>query len=237
MSNREVSLGTTKTQFRRASPEHEASRVHRQQRHELLAKRGIDVVVASIAVFLLIPLMALIAIAIVVTSPGPAIYRQERVGRHGKRFTILKFRSMRNGVGSEVGRQSIEDELNGSAQPIDGHFKPRRGPHVTPVGAVLRKTSLDELPQLLNVVRGEMSLVGPRPCLPWEAELFGPSYSGRFQVKPGMTGLWQVSGRSRLSTRQMLNLDLEYVEKFSLVGDLRILLQTVPVVLRSDGAR
>jgi lipopolysaccharide/colanic/teichoic acid biosynthesis glycosyltransferase len=237
MSNRQLLLATTRTNAKQELPTDAALVIQRQPIVGLLVKRSIDIAIALIAVVLLAPLLVVITIAIMATSSGPAIYRQERVGRHGKPFTILKFRSMHNGVAADVGRQAIEDELNGNASPVDGCYKPRGGPHVTRVGAILRRTSLDELPQLLNVVKGEMSLVGPRPCLPWEAELFGPSFSGRFRVKPGMTGLWQVSGRSRLNTRQMLHLDLEYVEKFSVAGDLRILLQTVPVVLRSDGAR
>jgi lipopolysaccharide/colanic/teichoic acid biosynthesis glycosyltransferase len=237
MSNPSSLLATTPTAGIEISTrdDYRFNAVHRN--HAFRVKRTIDLGGALTAIFLLSPVLILAAIAVRLSSPGPALFRQKRIGLDRRPFTIFKFRSMRMGVGDEVGRQELVSELKGDAQPVDGSFKPAAGPQITRVGAFLRKTSLDELPQLFNVLFGEMSLVGPRPCLPWEAELFGSAHSDRFNVKPGITGLWQVSGRSLLDTRQMLLLDVQYASGFSIAGDLRILLQTIPAVLRTDGAR
>lgn len=201
-------------------------------------KRVLDAVIATVALLASAPLLGLIALAVSVTSRGPVLFRQERVGLGGRRFTIYKFRSML--VGDEFDdaplRRQIARELAGVQDPIDGSFKLPDDPRVTRVGRALRRTSLDELPQLLNVVRGEMSLVGPRPALAWEHEMFPERCRSRVMVPPGMTGLWQVSGRSALDTRAMLELDLAYVQSRSTRGDLRILLATFGV-LRDRSAR
>ncbi|WP_414711144.1 sugar transferase [Pseudonocardia sp.] len=181
----------------------------------------------------------LIVIGLVIrwTSVGPALFQQRRVGYGGKTFTMYKFRTMRTGVGDEMLRELIAAELRGEDTSVDGSYKLDGDPRVTPIGAFLRKTSLDELPQLINVLFGDMSLVGPRPCLEWEARMFPSEFQPRFSVRPGITGLWQVSGRSTVSTLEMLHLDLTYVRTRNLIGDLSILVRTVPSMLRESGAR
>jgi lipopolysaccharide/colanic/teichoic acid biosynthesis glycosyltransferase len=144
---------------------------------------------------------------------------------------------MRVGVGDDMLRRLVAAELRGEDTTVDGSYKLDRDPRVTRLGAVLRKTSLDELPQLINVVAGHMSLVGPRPCLEWEARMFPNRFADRFAVRPGITGLWQVSGRSTMSTLDMLHLDLTYVRTRTLVGDLTIIARTVPSMLRDRSAR
>jgi lipopolysaccharide/colanic/teichoic acid biosynthesis glycosyltransferase len=167
------------------------------------------------------------------------LFRQVRIGQDEQPFAMFKFRTMH--VGSDDGplRELNVAELRGIAEPgtSDGVFKLENDPRVTPVGRILRRFSIDELPQLFNVVRGEMSLVGPRPALPWEVELFTPEQRGRHACVPGITGLWQVSGRNRLSMPQMLALDVLYVERRSLLLDLRILLRTPRAVLLDSSIR
>ncbi len=164
------------------------------------------------------------------TSAGPALYRQERVGRDGKTFRMIKFRSMR--VGADAERAVLEGENEGNGVL----FKLKDDPRVTPFGRVLRRYSLDELPQLFNVLRGEMSLVGPRPPLPSEVALYDGYAPRRMLVKPGLTGLWQVSGRSDLSWDEGLRKDLYYVENWTIAGDLLILLRTARAVFAHEGA-
>jgi lipopolysaccharide/colanic/teichoic acid biosynthesis glycosyltransferase len=193
-----------------------------------------DVAVASALILLLTPLMISVAILVKVTSRGPILYRAPRVGRGGRYFTFLKFRTMNAGLA----RQPL-----GSANEKDGHlFKMRNDPRVTPLGRFLRRYSIDELPQLFNVLAGEMSLVGPRP-LPAE-DLDPDGLSSRFaawseqraSVPPGITGLWQIRGRSELPFSDLIKYDLEYVHHWSLALDLKILLQTPPFVLSGKGA-
>ncbi|MBO0877698.1 MAG: sugar transferase, partial [Pseudonocardia sp.] len=170
-------------------------------------------------------------------SGGPALFRQRRVGLGGRSFTIYKFRTMRDGVGDELLRELIAAELRGEDTSVNGSHKLDSDPRVTRIGAFLRKTSMDELPQLINVVLGDMSLVGPRPCLEWEARMFPAQFQPRFSVRPGLTGLWQVSGRSTMGTLEMLHLDLAYVRSRSLVGDLSILVRTIPSMIKDHSAR
>jgi lipopolysaccharide/colanic/teichoic acid biosynthesis glycosyltransferase len=167
---------------------------------------------------------------------GPALFRQERVGLRGQRFTLLKFRTMFQGVDDRALRDLIARELRGEDTVDGGSSKLNNDRRITRVGSILRRTSLDELPQLFNVLRGDMTLVGPRPCLGWEAEMFPAEFTPRFEVRPGLTGLWQVSGRSALGTLEMLELDVRYVRSRSLQSDLSILIRTVPALLGS-GAR
>ena len=204
---------------------------------EAVARRAVDLTVATIALLVLAVPMIVIGLMIRWTSVGPALFQQQRVGLGGKTFTMYKFRTMRTGVGDEMLRELIAAELRGEDTSVDGSYKLDRDPRITPIGAFLRKTSLDELPQLINVVLGDMSLVGPRPCLEWEARMFPSEFQPRFSVRPGITGLWQVSGRSTLSTLEMLHLDLAYVRTRNLVGDLSILFRTIPSMLRESGAR
>jgi lipopolysaccharide/colanic/teichoic acid biosynthesis glycosyltransferase len=175
--------------------------------------------------------------AIRLGSPGPAFYRQQRIGRGGQPFTMYKFRTMRVGGSDAQHRELIARELRGEDTSVNGSWKIDCDPRVTRVGSFLRRTSIDELPQLINVLRGQMSLVGPRPCLDWEAEMFPARFAERFDVRPGLTGLWQVSGRSTMGTLEMLELDLAYVRSWGFWSDLRILLRTVPALLRGQGAR
>ncbi|WP_246868453.1 sugar transferase [Saccharopolyspora sp. ASAGF58] len=209
----------------------------RRPRWERSVMRGIDVVGAAVGLALLAPPMLIIAGIIRLTGRGPALFRQRRVGQGGKPFTLYKFRTMRLGCSEEPLREMIARELRGEDTSADGSFKLDRDPRITAVGSWLRRTSLDELPQLLNVLRGDMALVGPRPCLEWEAAMFPPEFADRSAVKPGLTGLWQVSGRSTMATLDMLRLDLVYVRSRSLRTDLGILARTLPSMLRGDGAR
>ena len=200
-------------------------------------RRTADVVVSSLLLILFLVPMLLIAIAVHLEDKGPAFFRQERVGLGGGRFTLFKFRTMFRGGDDRELRELIARELRGEDTVENGSSKLNNDSRVTRTGALLRKTSLDELPQLLNVLRGDMTLVGPRPCLSWEAEMFPEEFEPRFSVPPGLTGLWQVSGRSTLGTLDMLRLDVRYVESRSLRSDADILLRTVPALLRSGGAR
>ena len=202
-----------------------------------VGRRVVDFVGAAVLLVLLSLLMLLIALAVRVEDRGPALFRQERVGLGRRRFKMLKFRTMTQGVDDTDLRDLIARELNGEDTTVNGSSKLNNDRRVTRIGAILRRTSLDELPQLINVLRGDMALIGPRPCLDWEADMFPPEYASRFSVRPGLTGLWQVSGRSTLGTLDMLRLDVQYVRTRSLRGDLGILLRTVPVLLRRDGAR
>ncbi|HEV7829893.1 MAG TPA: sugar transferase [Pseudonocardiaceae bacterium] len=206
-------------------------------RWEPIARRAVDLAVVVVALLVLAIPMLLIATAIKWGSPGPAFYRQQRIGRGGRPFTMYKFRTMRVGGSDAQHRELIARELRGEDTSVDGSWKIDCDPRVTRVGSFLRRTSVDELPQLLNVLAGQMSLVGPRPCLDWEAEMFPAKFAERFDVPPGLTGLWQVSGRSTMGTLEMLELDLAYVRSWSFWRDLGILLRTVPALLKGQGAR
>jgi lipopolysaccharide/colanic/teichoic acid biosynthesis glycosyltransferase len=203
-------------------------------------KRPFDLLLACVGLVLLSPLLAVVAVMVSATSPGSPFFRQTRVGRDRRPFELYKFRTMYTGSSDDVHRQYVSKLLTQDQPPQGGRrglFKLEDDSRVTPLGRFLRRTSIDELPQLLNVIRGEMSLVGPRPLLPWEAELIAPAYSPRFLALPGLTGLWQVSGRNKLTMRQGFDLDVEYVCRRSFSFDLAILLKTVPVVLSTHGAQ
>lgn len=200
-------------------------------------KRTLDLAVSAIALVLLSPILGLIALVIRRDSPGPILFRQERVGMDGKRFNVLKFRTMTANSSDDAHRQYMTMMLaaRGPEPTEQGTlFKLTDDPRVTRVGKVLRRFSLDELPQLINVLRGEMSLVGPRPALEYEVALYEDWQRRRLDVPPGMTGLWQVSGRSRLSPADMMRLDVHYAETWSLSMDFRIILRTVAAVARND---
>lgn len=193
-------------------------------------KRASDIFLAAFAVAIFSPVFVIAAVAIKRDSPGPVFHRQTRLGMHGRPFEMLKFRSMRADAESARGLLSEHNEASG---PM---FKIRRDPRVTRVGRWLRRTSLDELPQIFNVLRGEMSLVGPRPPLPQEVERYESWQFGRLRIRPGMTGLWQVNGRSEIPFSQMVRLDVYYARNWSLWLDLKILLRTAPAVLSRRGA-
>jgi exopolysaccharide biosynthesis polyprenyl glycosylphosphotransferase len=196
----------------------------------LAAKNTIDRCAAAFLLLLMSPLFAVVAVLIRRDHGGPVIFRQERVGKGGASFPMLKFRTML--VGAEVMLPSLRDRSEGQG-PL---FKLRDDPRITPIGAKLRRYSIDELPQLVNVLRGQMSLVGPRPPLPCEVETYGHDVRRRLLVKPGMTGLWQINGRSDLSWDESVRFDLYYVENWSVMSDLMILVRTGRAVLRSSGA-
>jgi exopolysaccharide biosynthesis polyprenyl glycosylphosphotransferase len=197
---------------------------------QVLLKRAVDVILASLALVLLAPVWGAIALAIRLDSPGPVIFRQERVGRGSRRFVCLKFRTMCVDAEARVAELQAHNEASG---PL---FKMRDDPRITRVGRWLRRASLDEVPQIINVLRGEMSWVGPRPGLPSEVAQYDPWHLRRLEVSPGITGLWQVSGRSDVTFDEMVLLDIYYIENWSLALDLRILLKTLPSVLFSAGA-
>lgn len=200
-----------------------------------LIKRALDVVVATIALLLFAPVMLFVAIAIKLSSKGPILFTQERVGENGEHFRFLKFRTMHTGNNDAIHREYIKKWIaEGKAASADGKgqiFKIERDPRLIPIGAFLRKYSIDELPQLFNVLRGDMSLIGPRPPIPYEVEVYREWHRRRFEGPPGITGLWQVSGRNRLSFDEMVKLDIQYLENWSLTQDLRILWRTMGVVL------
>ncbi|MDY7105541.1 MAG: sugar transferase [Actinomycetota bacterium] len=201
-----------------------------QEGWRAVAKRAFDLAAASVGLVVAAPAMAAVALAVRLDSPGPVLYRQRRVGRRGEPFDVLKFRSM---VPDAHQRRSELVARNEADGPL---FKIADDPRITRVGRFIRKTSLDELPQLWNVVRGDMSLVGPRPALPEEVAQWAPELHDRLRVQPGITGMWQVSGRSSCSFEDYTRLDLYYVDNWSLARDLEILLRTVPAVLASRGA-
>jgi lipopolysaccharide/colanic/teichoic acid biosynthesis glycosyltransferase len=211
-----------------------------ESRATALSCRALDIAGAAILLVLLAPLMALVALVIRLDSTGQAVFRQQRVGRNRKLFMVNKFRSMYSNTGHEAHRayvlQLITAEEKKPEHARDGYFKLRADPRITRFGAVLRKSSLDELPQLWNVLRGDMSLVGPRPSIPYEVERYPESWHVRFAVRPGITGLWQVSGRSQLTWEEMIRLDIEYVHRRSFWFNVRILARTIPAVLIGKGA-
>jgi exopolysaccharide biosynthesis polyprenyl glycosylphosphotransferase len=196
----------------------------------LLLKRGVDLFLTALSAVVVLPLSLLIALAIWLEDRGPVIYSQIRVGRDGKLFRCYKFRSMVEGA------EAMREELSAQNHATGPLFKLRDDPRCTRVGRFLRRFSLDELPQLINVVRGEMSLVGPRPNLPEEVEQYQEWHKRRLTVRPGITGLWQVSGRSDLTFDEMVLLDIYYVENWNLALDINILLRSLPAVLRARGA-
>ncbi|HTD88399.1 MAG TPA: sugar transferase [Candidatus Binatia bacterium] len=198
-----------------------------------ICKHVIDAVGSLVLLACTLPFMGLIALAIRMTSPGPVLFRQERCGLHGRPFVMLKFRSMETNAEQRQHELAALNEMGG---PV---FKLAKDPRITKVGAFLRKYSLDELPQLFNVLRGEMSLVGPRPLPVYEVEKFDdPAHRRRLSVKPGLTCLWQISGRNEVRDfRDWVRLDLEYIDNWSLWLDMKILMRTIPVVLSGAGAR
>lgn len=199
---------------------------------QLLVKRATDLIISSLALIAVAPILVLIALAIKLTSPGPIFFGQTRIGQGGRRFTIYKFRTMVPDADKQ------RDALLAKSVYSDARlFKMVNDPRITPIGAFLRRTSLDELPQLWNVVRGDMSLVGPRPPLPSEVELYQGHHYARFDVKPGITGPWQVSGRNAIQDFEtVIRLESAYIRRWSLWLDLELLCRTVPVVLSGRGA-
>jgi len=192
-------------------------------------KRVVDIFGSLVGLIILAPLFAITALYIKIVSPGPVFFTQDRVGRKGKLFTFIKFRTMH--VNNDVsGHAAYLKNLINNENPME-KLDNKKDPRIIPGGQILRKTCIDELPQLINVLRGEMSLIGPRPCIQYEAKEYSVWHHQRFDVLPGMTGLWQVSGKNNLSFKQMIRLDINYGDKMSLLLDLKILVLTIPTVL------
>ncbi len=202
----------------------------------LATKRVLDIGGAVALLVICLPLLLAVALLVRCSSPGPILFRQTRVGRGGRQFCFYKFRTMAVDTDPAPHASYFQSFVQGNATAVNGRFKPAQDALLTPVGKFLRCSSLDELPQLINVVRGDMSLVGPRPPIPYETECYSPRDWRRLVVTPGLTGSWQVSGRSCLSFREMIDLDLEYVDNWSVWLDLVILARTPWAVLRARGA-
>lgn len=200
-----------------------------------IAKRILDVGIALIVLVLFAPAWLAIALLIRTTDPGPVLFRREVIGEGGRLFSYYKFRSMRSGDDSHH-REWLREYVLHDSPYRDGRFKVTDDPRITPVGRILRRTSLDEIPQLLNVLRGEMSIVGPRPPIVYEYSLYDKRAKGRLRVKPGITGLYQVTARGAAPFSEMLELDLEYIRRRSLALDLWIIAKTPIVMLSGRGA-
>jgi len=214
--------------------------LERRHRAAEAAARVIEIVVALLVLVFLAPLLLAIALAVRLDSSGPTLFRQRRLGHERRPFTVFKFRTMSAGADHSTHQQYVNELIAQgrdctSAAQQQGLYKIAGDPRVTRVGSLLRRWSLDELPQLWNVVRGDMSLVGPRPVVPYETERYPAWYHERFTVKPGLTGLWQVSGRNQRTYEEMVRLDIEYAGRRSLRLDLVILIKTVWVVLSRRG--
>ncbi|MFN2588980.1 MAG: sugar transferase, partial [Actinomycetota bacterium] len=210
-------------------PMNEANRV---------AKRAFDLVVASIALVLASPVMLVAAFAIRLTSRGPVLFRQQRIGMDGRPFDMLKFRTMVHEADPSIHQEFVEGIIRGDViqdEDVKLH-KLTEDPRITKVGKILRRLSIDELPQLINVIRGDMSVVGPRPPLPFEVAVYDEWHRRRLEVRPGMTGLWQVSGRSKITFEEMVKLDIHYIETWSPLRDLSIVLRTIPALVRKEAA-
>jgi lipopolysaccharide/colanic/teichoic acid biosynthesis glycosyltransferase len=200
------------------------------------AKRALDVVIGTLGLVALSPILLIAVVAIRIDSSGPALFRQIRLGAGGKRFTLYKLRTMASENDDSAHQRYVSDLIRGEAERSQGVFKLVSDPRVTRVGRVLRQFSIDEIPQLWNVLRGDMSLVGPRPPLPREVALYDARTMERLRVKPGLTGLWQVSGRCLLSFHEMVALDVEYARRWSPAMELRILLRTPIAICSRRGA-
>jgi len=216
-------------------------RIRRRKWWERLIKRGIDILSSLFVLIVGSPFLLAIALLIKITSKGPVFYTQERVGENGEKFILYKFRTMRADADDSIHREFTRKFILGNfdKSSLDGSrtsvYKITNDPRVTAIGSFLRKTSLDELPQFINILKGEMTLVGPRPPLPYEYEYYEDWHKLRLKVKPGLTGLWQVSGRSSVPFNEMVMLDLYYIENWSLMLDLKIILRTIPVMFRGAG--
>jgi lipopolysaccharide/colanic/teichoic acid biosynthesis glycosyltransferase len=202
---------------------------------QLVVKRAIDLLGAALLLAILLPVLVGVAVLVLVSSPGPVLFRQPRVGQRGRVFWMHKFRTMVHDAQPALHERYYRALVDGSAEPIDGKYKLVNDPRVTRIGRPLRQYSLDELPQLWNVLTGEMSLIGPRPPLAYEVELYDAREWLRLAVKPGLTGLWQVSGRSALNFEEMIDLDRYYVEHWSIWLDFVILFRTPLAVLAGKG--
>jgi exopolysaccharide biosynthesis polyprenyl glycosylphosphotransferase len=210
---------------------------------KLSLKRAVDIVGSIIGILIFMPVMLITALAIKATSLGPVIFRQIRLGKQGAPFTFYKFRSMHINMDDQIHREYVRNFINGDHAKVNQGdteeplYKIKSDPRITKIGRFIRKTSIDELPQFFNVLKGDMSLVGPRPPLPYEAEKYQPWHLRRIlDMKPGITGLWQVEGRSKTEWDDSVRLDIRYIQNWSLLFDLKILLRTFKEVLKCRGA-
>ena len=236
MLDRPEPIADVESSAARAKPS--AAQAHVRQSHMIAdgVRRLLDILLAGTMLLALAPLLIAVALAIRIDTGGPSLFRQRRVGRGRREFTMLKFRTMRSDADATPHREYVQALIGDDRGPERGRlYKLSVDDRVTRVGRILRSWSLDEVPQLLNVLRGQMALVGPRPVIAYEVEMYPEDYLRRFDVKPGLTGLWQVSGRNERTYEEMVHFDLEYATERSLLGDLRILIKTVPVVLSRQG--
>jgi exopolysaccharide biosynthesis polyprenyl glycosylphosphotransferase len=197
---------------------------------QMALKRAFDILSSGVALWLLSPLLLTVVALIKLTSRGPVLFRQVRVGMHGRPFRMLKFRTMVENAEALKATLAAQNEMDG---PV---FKMKKDPRITPIGRFLRKFSIDELPQLINVLRGDMSVVGPRPPVPNEVARYEPWQRRRLSVRPGLTCIWQVSGRNEISFEQWMYMDLQYIDNWSFSSDIALILKTFPVVLTGRGA-
>lgn len=206
----------------------------------LWAKRALDILFTLLILLPLCLVIVLVGIAILLDSEGPILFRQKRFGQHGKEFTMLKFRSMYVKQDDSIHREAIKRYIDGQALHTDTNgevsYKLAHDPRITRVGRFLRKTSIDELPQFLNVLRGDMTLVGPRPPVRYEVEHYRPGDWPRLAGKPGLTGFWQVYGRSAVTFQEMVEMDIDYLQRQSIWEDMKLIVMTVPVMLSGSGA-
>ena len=192
-------------------------------------KRAVDILGSSLLIVILLPVFAIVALWIAIVSPGPALYKQRRIGNSGRPFTIWKFRTMKASADESVHRQHVEHLIK-SGEPMT-KLDSLKDPRIIPLGNLFRRLGIDEFPQLINVLRGEMSLVGPRPDVPYSVRYYLPWQTRRLETNPGLTGLWQVSGKNKTTFKDMVRLDIRYTMKRSFLSDLRILVLTIPSIL------
>ncbi|MDM9625168.1 sugar transferase [Rhizobium sp. S152] len=239
---REIDLGRNFERFNKAplhsrrAPSRSSDVFGHEYRSAVMdgVKYAIDATIASIGLLLLAPMILMLVVVLLIVQGRPIFIAHRRIGRHGVMFPCLKFRSMVRNADEVLSRHLAANPS--SRAEWNATRKLRDDPRITALGALLRKSSVDEIPQLFNVIRGQMSLVGPRPIVASEAELYGIYYADYMKVRPGVTGLWQVSGRSDTSYSERVQLDVRYVEEQSVFGDISIMLKTVPAVLRSRGS-
>ena len=222
-----------------AAPATFIERVRAIEERYFFSKRLLDVVLATAMFAVALPVMLVVAVLVVLDSPGPILYKQRRVGQNGEEFDLYKFRSMRHNADNGIHRKAIMKFMKGerldTSRTTDSPYKLGDDPRITRVGKFIRKTSLDELPQLWNIIIGQMSMVGPRPPIPYEVELYSKRAMQRLNGKPGLTGPWQVYGRGTVTFHQMVEMDIDYQRNRSLAYDLKLILLTAPAVLKGRG--
>ena len=222
-----------------AAPATFIERVRATEERYFFSKRLLDVVLATAMFAAALPIMVVVAVLVAVDSPGPILYKQRRVGQSGEEFDLYKFRSMRHNADDGIHRTAIARFMKGerldSSRTTDSPYKLGDDPRITRIGRFSRKTSLDELPQIWNIITGQMSLVGPRPPIPYEVALYSKRAMQRLNGKPGLTGPWQVYGRGTVTFHEMVEMDIAYLRNRSLAYDLKLILKTIPAVIKGRG--